>query len=285
MTPNTRRALLASAWLAIAPAPPASGQDAADVKATEPPKDAKAGKGKWVPLFDRHADGYAITAGAAGRAKRLPEPVLRWWQPVRGGDDGALYLWVRDGRPVAVVTFFTFKWPDGKRSVIHERHSLAAEPLEATWRGVSVWRTSQPGVTFRPVPDAPTPAGGAPARLRQMQAIVRDVSANTVDDKNSTWPLRPLSRPLYRDEGRADGALFALAQGTDPEAFLLLEARGEGDAARWEYAVARFTDLELHVRYKGREVFSGPHTLGGPGEIYHSISVIDKASDSPADFD
>lgn len=241
-------------------------------------------KGKWVPLFERHSGEYVVSEGAKGEAKKLPEPVLRWWQPVRGSDDGALYLWTRDGRPVAAVTFFTFKWANGTRSIVHERHSFAAGPVEARWRGKSVWQTSKPGIAYQGVPDAPAPAENASARLRQMQAIVRDVSAATVDDKGSTWPLRPLSKPLYRFESKADGALFALAQGTDPEAFLLLQVSGEGKAARWEFAVARFTDLKIQVRYKGREIFSGPNTTGEPNGIYHSTTVIDKVSESPADF-
>ena len=95
-----------------------------------------------------------------------------------------------------------------------------------------------------------------------MQAIAREFTANTVDDRGSTWPLRPLVRPVYRYESKADGAVFAMVQGTDPEAFLLLRIRGEGNDAHWEYAVTRFTDLEIHVRLGGREVYSGPHTIG-----------------------
>ena len=229
-------ALVASAWLVESPR--GYGQQAASKVKEE--------KGKWVPLFQRHAGEYVIRVGqdAKGEARRLPEPVLRWWQPVRGGDDGALYLWVREGRPVAVVTFFTFKWPDGRS----EHRSRTCTPWRSSrwrplWRGNSVWHTSRPGLTFKPVPDASAPAGTAPARLRQMQAVVREFSANTIDDKGSTWPLRPLVKPLYRYEGKHDGALFALVQGTDPEAFIVLEARGEGKDAHWEYAVARFTDL------------------------------------------
>src|SRR5581483_11336528 len=116
-------------------------------------------------------------------------------------------------------------------------------------------------------------------------AIVRDVSANTVDNKQSKWPLRALSKPLYRYEGKGDGALFALAQGTDPEAFVLIESRGEGDSAHWELGVTRFTDLEIHVRYKDHEIFSGPNTTGQSNAIYHSTTVLQKASDTPADFE
>jgi hypothetical protein len=273
---------LAPAWLAPA-WQPAGAQDSPAAQPKEPPRD---GKGKWVPLFQRHAGEYEIVVGpgTGAKAKRLTEPVLRWWQPVRGGDDGALYLWVRDGRPVAAVTFFTFKWPDGNRAIVHERHAFAQEPVEASWRDRPVWHTTQPGLTFRPVPDAPAPAATAAARLRQMQTLVPEFSANTTDSKGSDWPLRPLARPLYRYEGPTDGALFALAQGTDPEAFLLLEARGEGSTAHWEYAVTRFTDLRIAVRYKGHEVFSGPNTTGSADGIYHTSTVLQKPSDSPDDF-
>jgi hypothetical protein len=284
LSPNHRQAwaivvvLTLAAWAWLVQGPRASAQ----TSASKPPSE----KGKWVPLFERHAGEYVVRAGPdfKAEARRLAEPVLRWWQPVRGGDDGALYLWVRDGRPVAAVTFFTFKLPEGTRWVTHEHHSFTAEPVEATWRDKVVWHTSGPGVEFRPVPEAPVPAASAPARLRQMQALARDFSANTVDDKGSKWPLRPLVKPLYRFEDTTDGALFALVQGTDPEAFVLLEVRGDGKDAHWEYAATRFTDLEVHVRYKDREVFSAPHSLGGATEIYHSQSVIGKHSDSPADF-
>jgi hypothetical protein len=251
-------------------------------------KEAGDGKGKWAPLFQRHARDYVINAGPGPSAKMLPDPLLRWWQPIRGGDDGALYLWVKEGRPVAAVTFFTFKWPAGDRVIVHERHSFAAGPLEATWRAEAPWQPTRPGLTFKPMPDAPAPAETAPARLRQMQALVRDVSATTTDEKGSTWTMRPLNKPLHRYEANgkdvADGALFALAQGTDPEVFFFLEARGEGKGARWEYAVARFTDLALRVEYRGREVFSGPHTLGSPTETYYVNTVLSKRSDSPEDF-
>jgi hypothetical protein len=278
------RVALSAATLAVIS--PASRGDEATPDADK--KEAKEGKGKWVPLFQKHSDEYVVTvapgSGTKWEAKRTAEPVLRWWQPVRGGDDGALYLWVREGRPVAALTFFTFKWPDGNRAIVHERHSLSREPLEASWRGQTVWRTSKPGVVFSPVSDAPPPAETPAARLRQMQAILRDVSASTRDDKGSNWPLRPLTKPLYRYEAGSDGAVFALAQGTDPEAFVLLEVEGEGKAARWACAVARFTDLKVSVRHKGREIFEGPNTTGQPDGIYHSTTVLQKPSDAPEDF-
>ncbi len=271
----------------------AVGQEPASPGSTSARQTPKNEKGKWVPLFERHANEYVLHVGkdaqAGSIAKRLPDPVLRWWQPVRGGDDGALYLWIREGRPVAAITFFTFKLPDGDRFIVHESHSFTSDPLRAIWRNNDVWNPSVPGLTFKPVPESPSPAETPAARLRQMQAIVREFSAHTIDDKNSKWPLRPLNTPLYRFEGTngpsRDGALFALAQGTDPEAFLVLDCRGEGKEARWEYGAARFTDLRLIVEHKGRVVFEGPNELGGPRDIYYSTTVQRKPTDTPADFE
>jgi hypothetical protein len=120
--------LLLAASLCLAQRPRASAQ--------APAAGATPEKGKWIPLFERHAGEYVVRVGQDTKedARRLTEPVLRWWQPVRGGDDGALYVWVRDGRPVAAVTFFTFKLPEGTRWVTHEHHSFATEPIEARWR-------------------------------------------------------------------------------------------------------------------------------------------------------
>jgi hypothetical protein len=48
--------------------------------------------------------------------------------------------------------------------------------------------------------------------------------------------------------------------GTDPEALLIVEARMVDGKLRWEFACGRFTDWELHVQRKEKELFtSNPH--------------------------
>src|SRR4029077_13096204 len=71
---------------------------------------------------------------------------------------------------------------------------------------------------------------------------------------------------IYRYESSdpdvLDGAVFAFVTpaGTDPEAILVIEARptAVGGDPTWQYAVGRFTDLNLRVRHKGKEVFMAP---------------------------
>ena len=201
----------------------------------------------------------------------LPEPVLRWQQPVRGGDDGALYLWVREGRPVAAVTFFTYKLPSGVRWISHERHSFVTEPIQAAWRDRIVWKTSRAqGRPSRRVPDASRSGFGraGPGPPEADASDRQGFAANTVDDKGLTWPLRLLGRPLYRFESENDGGIFAMVQGTDPEAFLLLRVHGEGSDALRRAPSTRFTDLEIHAGLNGREVLAGLHWRGFD-EIYH----------------
>ena len=74
-----------------------------------------------------------------------------------------------------------------------------------------------------------------------------------------------MPKPLYRYEPATgdlvDGALFCLAHGTDPEIFLVIEAHKKGDSAEWRYALAQFSDLEVHARYKGKDVWEGGKIL------------------------
>lgn len=243
----------------------------------------------WLALYRKQADKYEfkqIGDDGSAPARRISDPILRWSQPVRIGEDGLLFLWVANKRPVAAVAVFSFKDANGARNIVHECSSLATTPLSGDWHGKRVWHPAKPALEFRPVPDSPVPAETAPARLRQMQAMARQFTANTVRGGRD-WELRLLSKPLYRYESAraevADGALFALAQGTDPELFLLFEA--QGDSSRWKYAIARFSDLELHVRHKDREVFSVPYSMGAFDAPYLLRVVVKKNSETPTDFE
>ena len=160
-------ALAASAWLVECPL--AQAQSPAS-KAT--PKKANG--------FRSSSATPANTSSVSGRMPRKmlagsPSPSCAGGSRCRGGDDGALYLWVRDGRPVAAVTFFTFKLPEGTRWVTHEHHSFAAEPVEATWKDNDrlAHLAARPGIQAHPQrpaagrhPPCPAaPVAGPGARL------------------------------------------------------------------------------------------------------------------------
>src|SRR4051812_44118274 len=79
---------------------------------------------KLLPVYQREARDYAITVASAPKAALAlkPEPVFEWTDPVRNdGQQGVVFLWLRDGRPAAVGCVFSSPDPTipGARRVEH----------------------------------------------------------------------------------------------------------------------------------------------------------------------
>jgi hypothetical protein len=201
----------------------------------------------------------------------LKEPVYVWTNPVRKSQQGAVFLWTSRGRAEAVGTIFSSAG-GGKRGVTHEFHSLSLGTLDVARQGTHehVWDPKAPGIKVVPIEGASPPADSRTQRLGEMRSLAREFTASTRDANDVRWDLRLLAQPLYRyestDSAVTDGALFAFvtSAGTDPEVLLVIEARRTqpGEAPVWHRGLARFTDLELTVRFKGRDVFSAPGLAG-----------------------
>jgi hypothetical protein len=95
-----------------------------------------------------------------------------------------------------------------------------------------------------------------------MRRLAQEFTGHETDSDGRRYDLRLLPAPMYRypaaKSGVVDGALFTLVsmEGTDPEVWLLLEARQEGGKTRWEYACCRFSNRDLCVQRKNEEVWS-----------------------------
>jgi len=224
---------------------------------------------------------YAIYRDASQKEKLelRKEPVYVWTNPVRGSQqDGVVFVWTSHGRPEAVGTIFSSRAGSGQRGLNHELHSLSLSILNVTRQGTheNLWEPRIAGIELIPIDGAAAPARTAAQRLAQMRTIAREFSATTRDAQDNRWELRLLSQPLYRYESTdpevIDGALFAYvtSAGTDPEALLIIEARKRppGGNSVWCRALARFTDLNLSVRYKGTEVFAVESTRGNTLKMY-----------------
>jgi hypothetical protein len=222
---------------------------------------------KMLPVYLGEAREYTIAAASAPKKPLAvkPEPVFEWSNPTRNrGQQGVVFLWLRDGRPAAAACIFSS--PDmgfpGARRIEHEFHALDPEQLVVARDSFNQWKP-QEGLARRELPDAPAPADTPAARRLQMGRLAAGFTGHTLDAaRKERFELRPLPTPLYRypaaKAGTIDGALFALVSeaGTDPEVLLLIEAREEKGTVRWEYALGRFSDCEIHVSLKGKEVFS-----------------------------
>src|SRR5258708_5428275 len=110
----------------------------------------------WQRLFRKQAAEYKIVVDGDSRADvhLVTEPVLQWSQPVRGGADGAVFIWTQEGQPVVIGTFFIWPTKEGTQGVTHELHSLSQQSLVGTWRG-RLWTPPKDSIIWNPVPDAP----------------------------------------------------------------------------------------------------------------------------------
>lgn len=188
------------------------------------------------------------------------EPVLRFTNPVGVSQDGAIFFWVGDdGRPEAAIQAFLQRggaW-------IHDFSSLSTGPLVAETSRGPAWRPSKGGVEFRPVPEAPKPAASVETRLRQMRDLAQGFAVSDNFRENGWQPLRPMPTPFarYGKPGTAlvDGAVFCFALGTDPEAYLMLEARPGRGGPEWQFAFAPQTSYALKASWKGQDVWSLPN--------------------------
>jgi hypothetical protein len=234
---------------------------------------ARVKRERLLEIYTSEATGYTIYRDASRKDKveLRREPVYIWTNPVRsGGQDGAVYVWTCRGRAEVLGSFFSSP-ATGPRELSHEFHSLSLSVLDVQRLGThaSTWTPLAPGIDIAPIPGAPDPGRSALQRLAQMRTLTHDFSASTKDHEERRWELRLLPQPLYRYESTdpdvVDGALFAFvtSAGTDPEALLVIEARkaSDTDGPSWHYAIARFTDLQLWVRHKGKEVLSTPSVV------------------------
>lgn len=233
--------------------------------ADEPAADASLRQRRLDFLLSRVDEFQLETAESPPRPlKRGEQPVLRWSNPVREHlNDGVTFLFFEGRRARAIVTV----WVKSRESSLEsgeqwrECISLSPKPLACRRGGRVVWSPKSGSLVEQPIAAAPPPAARATQRLTQMRQLARRFYAANYKDASPN-ELRLLSQPLYRyPEETAevlDGALFAFAEGNDPEALLLLEAVTlEGDKGHdWRYTLARSTSFRTVVRLDDREVIS-----------------------------
>jgi hypothetical protein len=186
------------------------------------------------------------------------EPALRFTNTVGTVTDGTIFFWFdASDRPVAAVQVY--------RTISGSWHqafsSLSARPLSAG----AVWNPRRPGVDFQPLPGAPKPAATPEQRMRQMRELLDGFKAEM---NFKTWhPLRPLTKPLVR-YGKSgtdvlDGGVFAFVLTTDPEVYLLLEARNGERGLEWQYAFAPEANSSIRCTWKGKSAWIFDFDLAG----------------------
>ena len=208
--------------------------------------------------FQQTAEDYDIEAGGDS-LKLRPQPLMHWQNTARKQEQGALFLWEKDGRPQVLGSIFTYQLGDAVRCR-HEMISLSETPLTARLGGTTVWSPKTHGVTWKPLSDLGAPESPA-RRMTQMRSLAREFvgTLRLPDQQPSSLTLIPQPVVRYRapKAGVVDGAVFSMAVVTDPEIFLMIEAKeGKGDGPQWFYAVARAHYHQLELQRDGKTVWS-----------------------------
>jgi len=227
---------------------------------------------KMLPIYVKEVEPYVLSVESAPEKKLelKKEPVFEWLNPARSAQQGAIFLWLRDGRPAALACIFSH--PHDKlpgRQINHELHALDAEKLVVKRDEYNQWKP-QAGFARQELPDAGEPGDTPGKRLLQMRKLAQEFTGHSIDRDGKRWELRLLPTPMYRYSaartGVVDGALFALMStaGTDPEVLLLIEAKETAGKLRWEYACGRFSDWELRVQRKDKDVYTSVPSDANP---------------------
>ena len=220
------------------------------------------------------------------KVKQVEKPLLYYGDPTRNNDRGSVWAWGEKGRPVAVLELY--RGANERTKWACAICNTSGGKVRASRGGTPWWRENESVSGLKDVPGAPAPAADAPQRQRQLKQLAAKFTGHEFwDPNNSRFELRRLDRPLhtYRDEdaGVLDGALYTLANGTNPDPAFRRgpdgpQGRLEGVAVHDRAAGAR----RVHLEYDGKEVFDGARAdrarLSAPDKPYW-VSFVESTAD------
>lgn len=227
-------------------------------KASAEPKTVK-------ELLDQAMSWYEIYRSEKEEERLDAKPVLRWSNPIRkpAAVDGISAVIDHKSRPLVMMGIFS----SGGVRVVHEFHLLAREPgVVGRIDNRVFWHPEESEVLrFQDIPKTKAPNKSKRLRMSQMKEISDRFEVRILDydpSKSDKEALRKLSTPVHRygssDSNTFDGSIYAFCiNGTDPEAFLLIEAyREEQDQTyKWQFALTRSTSAIMEAKLDGRPVW------------------------------
>lgn len=211
---------------------------------------------------------FEIINGEDVELKRIEKPVTHYNDNVRRNEDGTLWAFTRNGRPVALITCNTND--SSTRRWWHTVASLSTNRLRGEKTGRNVWTPQQPGVVYQPLPAARPPAAASKQRRLQLRDLARRFNAHQFwNPNNQRFELRLAPRPvlIYSDESSdvLDGGVFLFTHGVSPALVLIVEAVQGEKTASWRYAIAKNGSAEFHVSLDDKEVYQSPRAPGVVG--------------------
>jgi hypothetical protein len=198
--------------------------------------------------------------GSTSATKFVAEPLLRYADATRQTHESALWICGAKGRPVAVMATEYYPNQPKKMPWLFEIASLSPRRIHAERAPELEWLAEKPGLSLQEIPEGSTPADQPARRMTQMKQLMRRFTAHESAVIEGRVELRPLTNALHRYEdpsnGLVDGAIFAFANGTNPEVFVLLEAHATATGKVWKYSMVQMTGGALNVSLDGKEIWS-----------------------------
>lgn len=191
------------------------------------------------------------------------EPSLLYADNERDLSDASVWIWEADGKLVA-LSGTEWRPKEGTGGVwSFECASLTPESVRVTIPS-GEWVFKKGAVRLQTVPDAPAAAMSRAQRLLQLRKLADRFTAASSNPNQGRIELRRLAAPLYRQAETAtgDSALFAFANGTNPEVLLLLSTEGVG--MPWTYTVASLSGDGASAQLDEKEVWRVEKFVG-PG--------------------
>jgi hypothetical protein len=234
-----------------------------------------------VAVLDVRSDAVRDKSALTFAAK----PLLRYNDPTREYVanlllDATVWRLGETGRPTALVTLEIYSRTGTEGLLSYEFASLTESEfsLQHKQDAKITWKATGSAVNMSPLLDAPVPAKSAAGRLTQMRQLAREFKVDERLGDGQTVACRLLAQPIDRYSSAADkiadGAIFAFANGTNPEFGLLLECNDE----RWSYGTVRLSSAELTLRLGERELAKFP-----PGD-FRSTSGTYSAAQHPLEL-
>lgn len=230
----------------------ATGCDAVEEEPSREPS-----KGRLEVMTMALAD-LRVTSSAIKSPDRLQfgeRPLLRYSDQTRGLLDAAIWRLAEKGRPVALLTLELYESGPNAETLSYEFVSLAEEGFEMKSPRGPKWSPQGTELKLHPLPAAPMPAATSRARLAQFRQIAQRFSAHEKlgdDSVECRLMPQPIDRYSNADTGTLNGAVFAFANGTNPEVGLLLECTEK----EWSYGAFRLSSAEIVAALDGKPFFT-----------------------------
>jgi hypothetical protein len=204
------------------------------------------------------------------RAKLIPTPVFRYSDQPRRIVDASLWAWMQDGRLIAFQKIEAVLTADDELLWQYCFASFTSSQLDVRWPRASRFRTTAPGVVFHSFPKAPTPSEKSFVRLQQMKQLARRFHATISDqpDGSDEEVMRLLPKPVFvypRKPAAPTLGVFGLtSNGTNPDAYVILQLASDSDELRWKYGTRRMTTGAVKVTLNGKEVMDTKYLNSSP---------------------